>query len=124
MNICVRCDRGQIYCEICQNLCKKKRIKKARKKYNESPKGRKKKSGQNQRRYNRPKKQEKKDFQGDRGSPLNSDSISNAPPVISLAEGVKNESHTFNRDSEKAKPRISENKEVKVVCAFLLYNYS
>ena len=52
VNICVRCDRGQIYCEICQNLCKKKRIKKARKKYNESPKGRKKKSGQNQRRYN------------------------------------------------------------------------
>jgi len=118
LNICVCCDRGQIYCPECQELSRKIRKQKANKKYKRSVRGRKNKSGQNQRRYNRLKTNKELEFKGDRGSPLNSDSISSAPPAISLAEGVENESHTFNRDSEKAKPRVSENKEVKVVCAF------
>ncbi len=118
MNICVCCDRGQIYCPDCQELSARKRKQKANKKYKQSVRGRKKKSEQNQRRYKRLKDQEKNTFQGDRGSPLNSNSISSAPAAILLAEGVKNESCIFSGDSEKTKPKISENKKVTVVCAF------
>ncbi len=74
VNICIKCDRGQIYCKPCKPIAKKIRTNKAQSKYNKTFKGKHARSGQSKRyRIKIKKKQNLKTiepkFEGDRGSP-------------------------------------------------------
>lgn len=73
VNICIRCDRGQIYCQSCQPKAKNSRIRKAKSKYNKTSQGKRLRSFQCKR-YRIRKKQNlspSPKFEGDRGSPPN-----------------------------------------------------
>jgi len=122
--ICISCDRGQIYCKKCSKIANSNRIKKARKNYKNSEKGRLNKQQENRRYYKRLKNRQKEDFQGDQGSPSEAKGISNSLPEILPAEGEKNEPLEVNRstnDTQKDKkmaPESAKNLEIRFFCAF------
>ena len=118
VEICVSCDRNQIYCGSCSSLCKKRRIKKARTKYAGSARGKRARSAQSKNRYKRKKREAKKDFQGDHSSPSCPPSVTDPSPAILLAQGVQNENSLFNRDEKTTLSQVSKNGKKQVVCAF------
>jgi hypothetical protein len=124
LNICICCDRNQIYCKNCQTISADARIKSAQKKYKLSRNGRMKKRGQNKRHYKRRINKNKKGFQGDRGSPLENNPVLDLPPVSiptaspTLAEGFYVEPNISYKDD---KEQLLEPNKFKVhfsICSF------
>jgi hypothetical protein len=124
LNICICCDRNQIYCKNCQIISAGVRIRSAQKKYNKSGKGRATKRGQNKRYYKRRVMHAKKDFQCDRGSPLENLPVLDLPPVSSvtavpaLAEGVYGEPNISNKDDKEQLHQDNKFKVNFTVCSF------
>jgi hypothetical protein len=101
--LCSRCDRGNIYCDVCAPYRKRKRIAAARRKYRSFEKGKSVRAASEKLRRRRLKLRPQKENVGDRGSPevaaqgntsaseqsrsdsgvpVDEDSINSSPPVV------------------------------------------
>lgn len=106
VNICIRCDRGQIYCQCCQPKAKSIRFRKAKSKYNKTSQGKRLRSFQSQR-YRLRKKQNlspSPKFEGDRGSPPKPSPVT--PPTLpewaeKKEEGDERKDETLSKGESK-----------------------
>ena len=69
VDLCSRCDRGNIYCKACAPVCKAERISRARSAYRNSTDGKKVRAAAEKQRRKRRRLQRLEKFVGDRGSP-------------------------------------------------------
>ncbi len=83
VDLCSRCDRGNIYCRTCAPVCVAERISRARRAYRNSTKGKKVRAAAEKRRRERRRLKPIENFVGDRGSPTAGDqgNTSSSEPV-------------------------------------------
>lgn len=133
VNVCNQCDRGQLYCPECSPLQKRVRLKRARKKYNQTSHGRRLRAASCKRRREKIKSKIQEPellisladekIEGDRGSPHPKViGIYSEPAILAEQEtkGVSNNAQFPNSifNSPPYKSERSRRKATKIICSF------